>query len=270
MFVIANNISTRYAKMKEVFRRLKGADWGIYGEPAKTLQDVVKGCVAAGADALEINLQQHYDNPQAMQAAVNIIQQVTDHLLCLSSYSVETLHAGIDVCKTPPIVNYISIKETELREILPLIAQHRAQVVLLVSDPSAPTDATEMLERAAILIGTANEVGIPNEHIFIDPGLLHITGDLGPRHLTEVMKFFKASPEALPASIKTTCWISNISSGAPIRLIPDIEGTLLAMLAGLGLNSVFLNILERRNKQTLHLIKIFNNETIYADGLINI
>jgi cobalamin-dependent methionine synthase I len=268
MFVIANNISTRYPNIDEIFQQLKENDWQIYGEPAKNLQNIVKECVTAGADALEINLQQRYDRPEAMLAAVNIIQQVTDRPLCLSSHRAETLHTGIDICKTPPIVNYVSVDETELREILPVIAQHRAQVVLLVSDPSRLTDAQEMLDKAVILIGAANEVGITIERIFVDPGLVHINSDLGLRHLTAVKHFLRASGDTLPAAVKTTCWISNISSGVPIRLRNDIEVTLLPMLAGLGLHSVFLNILERKNMRTVRLINIFNNELVYADSLV--
>ncbi|MDO8568886.1 MAG: hypothetical protein Q7R57_09270 [Dehalococcoidales bacterium] len=58
-----------------------------------------------------------------------------------------------------------------------------AEVVLLTSDPAAPTDAREMLEKAAVLVGAANEVGIPNENLFLDPGLIHITHDVA-RSLT--------------------------------------------------------------------------------------
>ncbi len=270
MFVIANNISTRDPKINKIFGQLKESGWNVYGEAAKSLQDLAKKCAAASADALEINLQQHFDVPEAMQTVVNIIQQVTDIPLCLSSHSPETLHTGIDMCKTPPIVNYVSLEEARLKEMLPAIAQHKAQVVLLVSDPAAPTDAKEMLEKAVVLVGAANEVGISNEHIFLDPGLIHIGSDLGPRHLTQVMDFVQASLEAFPTPIKTTCWLSNVSTGTPSRVRPYLEVTLLAMLAGLGLNSVFMNVLEKRNIQTARLIKVFNNETVYADSLIDL
>ena len=36
----------------------------------------------------------------------------------------------------------------------------------------------EMLPKAAILVGLANEVGIPNDHILIDPGLIRIASDV--------------------------------------------------------------------------------------------
>ncbi len=270
MFIIANNISTREAKINKIVRQLKDSGWSIYGEPAKSLQEIVKQCVAAGTNAIEINIQQHFDTPEAMQTVVNIIQQATDLPLCLSSHNVETLHTGIDACKTPPIVNYVSLEEARLKELLPVVAQHKARVVLLVSDPAAPTDAKEMLEKAVVLIGAANEVGITNDLIFLDPGLIHIGSDLGPRHLAQVMDFVQASLEAFPTPVKTTCWLSNISTGTPARLRPYLEVTLLAMLAGLGLSSVFMNVLEKRNIQTARLINVFNNETVYADALIDL
>ena len=60
--------------------------------------------------------------------------------------------------------------------------------------------------------------------------------------------------------------MGNASVGAPERLRPVIETALLPMLAGLGLSSVFMDVLQRENMRTLRLVKIFNNETIYAEG----
>ncbi len=111
-------------------------------------------------------------------------------------------------------------------------------MVLLVSDPAAPTDAREMLRKTAILVGAANETGIPNDDIFVDPGLIHITSELGQRHLVEIMEFLRRLPEVTEPPVKSTCWLANSSAGAPRRLRPVIETALLPMLAGAGLSSV--------------------------------
>ncbi len=174
--------------------------------------------------------------------------------------------AGLRACKNPPLVNYVSVNEAKLREMLPLIARHVASVILLVSEPSAPSDAREMLHKTAILVGAANETGIPNDDIFVDPGLIHVTGDMGQRHLVEVMEFLRSLPDATEPPVKSTCWLSNSSTGAPRRLRPVMENALLSMLAGAGLSSVFLNILRRDNRRAIRLIKIFTNELVYSDS----
>ena len=270
MFLIANNITTRDEKIERIFRQAKGAAWNTESEPAKMLKELIQQCIAAGADALEINTQQHYDRPEAVEFAVNVVNQVTDIQLCLSTNNTDALMVGMWACKKPPLVNYISLSEARLRENLPFIAKHGASVVLLVSDPVAPTDAREMLHKTAILVGAANEMGIPNDKIFVDSGLIHVTRDVGQRHLVEVMEFLAALPGATDPPVKSTCWLANSSAGAPRRLRPLIEVMLLPMLAGAGLSSVFLDVLRRDNRRAARLIKIFTNEVVYSDSEVEL
>ncbi len=140
MFLIASNITTRDEKVAGIFRQAKEVAWKTASEPAKTLRELTQQCVAAGANAVEINIQQHYDRPEAIEFAVKVVQQVTDLQLCLSTNNNKVLEAGLRACKRPPLVNYISIDEARLRQMLPLIANRGAGVILLVSDPTAPTD----------------------------------------------------------------------------------------------------------------------------------
>jgi len=266
MLLIANNISTRYTKVERIFRQARTAAWNTESEPAKTLMQLAQQCVAAGANALEINIQQHYDQPEAMHFAVDVVQQVTDLRLCLSTNSAEVLEAGLRDCESPPLANYFSLDETRLKEMLTVAARHGAGVILLVSDPAAPGDAREMLQKMAVLVGAANEVGISNHSIFVDPGLIHITSDAGHRHLGEVLEFLRTLPDAAEPPVKSTCWLANCSAGAPKRLRTTIETALLPMLVGAGLSSVFLDVLRRENRRVVNLIKIFNNEIIYSDS----
>jgi len=264
MFLIANNVTTRKRAVSQIFRQARAKSY--LSNAIIRLQELTKQCVNAGADALEINIQQYHDQPEAMEFAINTIQHVTDIQLCLSTNNAEALEAGLHACKRPPIANYLSIDETRLKEMLPAIARHGAGVVLLVSDPAAPGDAREMLEKTAILVGAANEAGIPNDRMLVDPGLLHVTSDAGQRHLVEVLEFLRALPDAIESPVRSTCWLANSSAGAPNRLRPTIEAALLPMLAGTGLSSVFLDVLRKENRRTGRLIKIFNNETVYSDS----
>ncbi|MBI2980060.1 MAG: dihydropteroate synthase [Chloroflexi bacterium] len=268
MFLIADNISTRRASVRYIFQQAKAADWDTGSEPAQMLSELTRQCVAAGANALEINIQQHYDRPEAMQFAVNVVQGVTDLQLCLSTNNAEALQAGLRASKHLSLVNYLSIDEAKLREMLPVAANHGAGVVFLVGDIAVATDVREMLQKTAILVGAANEVGIPNDSIFVDPGLIHITSVAGQRHLVEILDFLRALPDATDPAVKSTCWLVNGSAGAPQRLRPVIETALLLMLAGAGLSSVFLDVLLKENRRTVRLLKIFNNELVYSDGEI--
>jgi hypothetical protein len=82
------------------------------------------------------------------------------------------------------------------------------------------------------------------------------------------MELLRNVPQTFDPAVKTTCWLGNSSAGAPARLRPVIETTLLAILSGIGLSSVFLDILKRENQRAIRLLKILNNEEVYADGAI--
>lgn len=235
-------------------------------ERAAVLAEVARQCVAAGADALDINLQQKRDRPEVMEFAVKAIQAAVDCQLCLSANRADTLEAGLRECKRPPIVNYVSMDERRLREILPLAAYYNAELVLLVSDPVAPSRAEDAVKAAAVLVGAANEGGIPNERLLLDPGVLHVTAEMGQYHSRMLLDLLPALAETFEPPIRTTCWIDNVSAAAPRRLRPAIDSAFLAMLGGLGLSSAFVDVLNREMMRTSRLISVFRNEVIYADA----
>jgi len=215
---------------------------------------------------LEVNLQQHYDKPEIMEFVLNAIQEVTERKLCLSSNNLATLEAGLKTCKRPPVINYASLNTPLLQEVLPLASKYGASVILLISDPAVPRDARQMLAKAAVLVGVANEAGIPNERIILDPGIYHITGEPGQRHMADIIELLQTIPGVFEPSVGTTVWLANSSAGAPARLRPVIESALLMLMAGLGVSSVFLDVLRNENRRSVRLLKIIHNEVIYADG----
>ncbi len=266
MFVVASNISTRNPVIERLFRRAGAAGWDLGSAAAIQLITLARDCAGAGAGAIEINVQQHHDEPAAMEFAVKAVQEATDLPLCLSSNHPLVIETGLQACRRPPFVNYLAIDEKKLRGALPAAAHHNAGLVLLVSDPAAPADARDMLNKAAILVGAANAAGITNDRILVDPGLIHVTAAEGQRHLAEVLEFLRALPEAMDPPVRSTCWLGNSSSGAAVRLRPAIESALLPMLAGAGLQSVFMDVLRREDRRAARLVRIFTNEIVYSDG----
>jgi hypothetical protein len=265
MFIIASNISTREPEVNRLLEQWANANWEQSRAPGE-LEALITRCAGAGVDALEINTQQHEDSPQAMAALVKLAEQACDKQLCLSTDRADVLEAGLSACRRPPLVNYVSIDEERLKEILPLVVSHTAGVVFLVSEPAAPADAGEMLQKAAILVGAASAGGITGDRVFIDPGLVHITSAQGQRHLAEVMEFLREFYRALEPPVRSTCWLGNSSAGAHAELRTAIETALLPMLAGLGLGSVFMDVLRPGAMRTVRLIEIFQGRDVYAEA----
>jgi hypothetical protein len=58
MYTIASNITSRSANVKRIFNELENNGWDAEAEVGKELADIAKLCIEAGANALEIDLQQ--------------------------------------------------------------------------------------------------------------------------------------------------------------------------------------------------------------------
>ena len=271
MLAIANNITTRNRRVSEALKLRpaesispKVAD-RIKKERVDFLQELASDCIEAGADILDINLQQRYDEPEIMKFAVETVQGAVNCQLCLSSNRVDTLESGLRACKRPPIVNYVSLDSEKLKDILPLIARYKAEVILVVSSPTALNSTEDILKAAAVLVGAANESGISNKRIILDPGVLHVTSDAGQRHAKTLLELLPAFSEIFDPPIRTTSWINNVSAGAPRRLRPVINNTFLALLAGVGLSSAFVDALNSGTMRTVRLIRILRDDAIYSD-----
>ncbi|MBI2858787.1 MAG: dihydropteroate synthase [Chloroflexi bacterium] len=245
------------------------AAYGVGAAAADTaafLSSLGRECVAAGANVIDINLQRRHDNPRAAEMAVKAVQSACECQVCLSCGNPETLEAGLKACQRPPIVNYVSMDKQRLDQFLPLAARYRADLVLLLTDPLPPSTPDEALGTAAVLIGAANEAGIPNERILIDPGVLHVTYSAGQRHVQSLFDLIPALADAFEPAIRTTCWVENVSSGASKKLRPFINCGFLGLLSGLGVSSVFMDVLEPQAARTMRLMRIFCNELIFSEA----
>lgn len=271
MLTFANNITTRNKRISEALRSCPDETVGprvaerIKGERSGFLSVMAKRCLEAGADVLEINLQQRYDRPAVMKYAVETIQDVADCRLCLSSNNADTLEAGLQVCKNSAIVNYVSLDEKKLKEIMPLASRYGAELIILVADPASAGSVDDILKSAAVLVGAANESGLSNDRLFIDPGVVHISSDIGQRRTKTILELLPALTEAFDPPVRTTCWINNVSTGIPRRSRTVMNNTFLAMLAGTGLSSAFADVLNAETMRTVRLLKILKDQIIYSD-----
>lgn len=271
MIAIANNISTRSRRVAEALKHRpaesisgKAAE-AIHRQRTAFLQDLAKRCVDAGANVLEVNLQQKHDRPEVMKLAVETVQDAVDCQICLSADSIKTMEAGLEASRKPPIVNYLSLHKDRLESSLRLAASYGADVILLLADPLPPTDPGDVLKAAGVLVGAANESGIPNERIILDPGVLHITSDIGQRYAEKLPELILALSEEFEPAVRTTCWVNNVSAGIPERLRSTVNSTFLSMLAGAGLSSAFVDVLDRDMMRTVRLIRILRDHAIYSD-----
>ena len=142
-----------------------------------------------------------------------------------------------------------------MENILPLAAKYKCEIIGLTMGPAIPIDANERVALAYELVVAANDQGIPNEKIFIDPIILPVGVDMGQQHAVAVQDVLKMLPEMFDPMVKTTCGLSNISNGAPDELRPAINNVFVAMLSAVGMTSAIVDALDKEMMRTIRLIR---------------
>lgn len=181
--------------------------------------------VRAGAAVLDVNVGvAGIDEPAALVAAVGAVGQVCDAPLCLDSASPKALEAALAAYPGKALVNSVNGEEAKLREVLPLVARHRAAVVALtMDDRGVPRDAATRLAIAERILNEAAKLGIPAEDVVLDPLAMSVAAD-DSAGLT-VLTAMQAIRDHL--GVNQTVGASNVSFGLPER--PAVGAVFLAM-----------------------------------------
>jgi len=214
---------------------------------AKVIQDLAKTQTEAGADYIDLNVgPMKKDTEETMQWLVSIIQGVTDLPLSIDTMNPVAMEAGLKACRKRPLLNSASGKTSSKEQMLPLAKKYNCDVVISVmTDKGMPPDVDSKIESIMDTVTYANELGIPNEDIWVDPILLPVsTAGEGQRFAVANLEFIKILEDVLPG-IKSTVGLSNTSNGVPDELRPLINRTYLMMLGRNGLYSAIADPLDK-------------------------
>lgn len=190
----------------------------------------------AGAVYLDVNIgPAKKDGPELMTWLVQTIHDVVDLPLSLDTTNSEAMEAGLQAHRKGgrPLVNSVSCQADRIDKGLELVKKYNACMVgLLWGTDGMPRDANERAALAVDLIYKANEKGIPNEDIFIDPIVTPVKGEIN--QLGACVEFMGMLQELAPGC-KSIVGVSNVSNGAPAHLRPILNQTFLLMLKQQGL-----------------------------------
>ncbi|MBE0429757.1 MAG: dihydropteroate synthase [Thermoleophilia bacterium] len=253
MRAIAENINVM---SKSIGEAMKNRD----PEP---IQGLARECTEAGADLLDVNLgPARKGGAELMDWMVRTIQEVSDLQLCLDTSNHEAMEAGIKACSRPPLINSFSAQPDKMENILPLAAKYDCEIIGLTMSTHIPKDANERLGIAYELVMAANEMGIPNSRIWIDPIVMPI--GVAQDHAVPVMEVVKGLSELFEEPVQMTCGLSNVSNGALDELRSCIERTFLPMLAANGMTSAILNAKDPEMMRTVRLINALTEQSLYS------
>ena len=213
---------------------------------ARVIQNLAKAQTETGADYIDLNVgPMKKDTEATMQWLVNAVQEVTDLPLSIDTMNPVAMEAGLKACRKRPLLNSASGKTGSKEQMLPLAKKYNCDVVISVmTDKGMPPDVDSKIESIMDTVTHANELGIPNEDIWVDPILLPVsTAGEGQRFAVSNLEFIKILEDVLPG-VKSTVGLSNTSNGVPNELRPLINRTYLVMLARNGLHSAIADPLD--------------------------
>ena len=205
------------------------------------IQEMALAEARAGADFLDVNIgPARKDGAELMPWLVETIHAVVDLPLSLDTTNLEAMEAGLKAhTKGRPLVNSVSCQADRMDAGIALVKKYNALMVgLLWGSDGMPRDVNERAALAVDLIYRANEAGIPNEDIFIDPIATPIMGEIN--QLLACTEFMQMLGEIAPGC-RSIVGLSNVSNGAPSELRPFLNRAYLLMLHKNGLYSAILD-----------------------------
>ncbi|MCK9376139.1 MAG: dihydropteroate synthase [Syntrophobacterales bacterium] len=225
----------------------------------KPLQELARRAEQAGAHLIDINPgflpPRRHDR---MAFMVDAVQEATRLRLILDSPDARVLARGLAVCRQPPILNACTLENDKLREILPLAAAHRTDLVLLLLDArSFPAAGLEgKITLALELREHALAAGLNDSQLIFDPVLPNLTWPDAWEQTAAVVKAVRllAGGEVWPEPVRTMAGLSNLRSGLRHTYPVRVEEAALGVLAGAGLNIALVDVMQPGLMETVRVI----------------
>jgi len=208
----------------------------------KPIQAMAISEAEAGSNFLDVNIgPARKGGAEMMEWLVKTIHEVVDLPLSLDTTNLEAMEAGLKAHNKGgrPLMNSVSCQADRIDAGLDMAKQYDCLMVgLLWGTDGMPRDVNERGALAAELIYRANEKGIKNEDIFIDPIATPISGEINQvLACTEFMEML----QDIGPGCKSTVGLSNVSNGAPDHLRPALNGPYALMLHKQGLYSAIVD-----------------------------
>ncbi|MFC2066987.1 dihydropteroate synthase [Chloroflexota bacterium] len=210
---------------------------------AAPIEEMAKDETEAGIDLVDLNIgPARRGGDELMDWVVNTVQAVTDKQLSLDTTNLVAMEAGLKAYKGKALINSVSLQTDRLEKGLALAKQYDADLIgLLWSNEGMPRDVNERAMHTVDFIYKANEMGIPNERVWIDPIASPISVEIN--QVKACVEFMGMLGEIAPGC-KSTVGLSNISNGAPTELRPWLNRTYMIMLMRYGLYSAIVDAFD--------------------------
>jgi 5-methyltetrahydrofolate--homocysteine methyltransferase len=228
---------------------------------AQFIRDLATSQAESGSTYLDVNAGTAPERePDDMAWLVSTVQDVCDLPLCLDSANPAALKAGLEVVKTPPMINSVSGEQARIDGVLPLALAHQTDLILLaLNDKGIPETVEGRMEIVRKLVGLAVDGGLTQEKLHIDPLVTAISTGTGNAILT--FETIRSIREEFP-NVHITGGASNISFGMPLR--PIINRYFMALAIQAGLDSAIINPNDRELKAAIMTAEMLMDRDKYC------
>ena len=193
------------------------------------IQEMARAEADAGVDYLDLNIgPARKAGDELMTWMVNTVQEVTDKPLSLDTTNLVAMEAGLKTAKNKVLINSVTLQPDRLEPGLQLARKYNADMVgLLWGAEGMPRDANERAILTVDIVYQANQMGIPNENIWIDAIVSPVSVEIN--QVKSYVEFMAMLGEIAPGC-KSTVGLSNVSNGTPTHLRPWLNRTYMMML----------------------------------------
>jgi len=163
-------------------------------------------------------------------------------MLSLDTTNMDAMEAGLKARKGKVLINSVSLQSSRMDRGLEMAMKYDADLIgLLWSDEGMPRDVNERAMHTVNFVYQANEKGIPNEKIWIDPIASPVSVEIN--QVKACVEYMTMLGEIAPGC-KSTVGLSNISNGAPEELRCWLNRTYMIMLMRYGLYSAIVDAFD--------------------------
>lgn len=196
----------------------------------------------AGMDWIDINLgPARKDGEELMAWVVQTVQKAVDLPLSLDTSNIAAMEAGLAVHKGRALINSIMARPERYEAMLPLVNKYDAEMIALLWGPEGlPRDENERAAWAVELIYAANEQGVDNERIYVDPIITPL--NIQQPQLMSTLFFMEMLQDIAPGA-RSVCGLSNLSNGTPWR--EPLNQAYAALLKEAGMYALILDYQDK-------------------------
>jgi cobalamin-dependent methionine synthase I len=257
MLIIADNLNIRNKAYMEAVKK----------KDKKAIAAMARELAAKGAEMINVQVSSDGSGDEdALALAVEAAQEGSGLPLCLDTRNVNALRKAVPLCTEPPIINYLSADEKAPDELLALVRETKSNLILRALKGTVPMTLENKLMILEDLIEKANAADIPNDRLFADPSVVHISKAMGQEHLLNAHESIVVLNEMVDPPLNTAIWISNVTAGLPKKLKSTVAAAYLSYLAGAGLSAAIVDVTDAELMKVAYLIKTFRDEITFAAG----